>query len=68
MDSRRLRVRVCLLRDPSVCLWCWELVDPQGAAVESSWDHAWTAYGSHEQAHEAGLRRLPEVSCVAPRG
>jgi len=42
-------------------LWCWAIVETRGGAVvEDSWQSAWEAYASPEEARAAGLRRLTE--------
>lgn len=56
----RLTVRVRLLDEP--CLWCWEIVDESGAAVESSWTTAWAAFESREEAEAAGQARCEELT------
>lgn len=49
-------VRVRLLPDPP--LWCWEIVDPNGVVVESSWSRDWSAYRSAGEALREGAGRL----------
>lgn len=56
----RLNVQVRWLPEP--CLWCWEIYDPrEGRLVESSWQTAWVAFATREEAEAAGLRRLAEL-------
>lgn len=53
-------IRTRFLADPSVWLWCWDLVDPEGAVVETSWGSTWAAYHSSAEALRAGSERLAE--------
>ena len=49
-------------------LWCWEIHETASRRfVESSWSSSWMAYGSPEEAREAGSRRLAEVTTRAER-
>jgi hypothetical protein len=60
-QGERLAVTVKLLGDP--CLWCWELVDTEdGTLVESSWATEWTGYASSQEAWQAGILRLAELT------
>jgi hypothetical protein len=67
MRREQLAVEVKLLPDP--CLWCWEIRDAErGHIVESSWEDAWTAYASREDAETEGQRRLVRRTTKAPAG
>lgn len=58
-----LVLQVRLLPEP--CLWCWEIRNGvDGRLVESSWAHAWVAFGSRTQAAAAGARRLARLAAA----
>jgi hypothetical protein len=57
-------LRIRLLPDPP--LWCWELVDRDGHAVDGSWSRDWAAWQSPAEALGAAraslgpaVRKLP---------
>jgi hypothetical protein len=54
--DREFRVEVRLMSEP--CLWRWEIRDPCGEIIDSSWTREWMAYDSAEDALRAGRRRL----------
>lgn len=55
-----LAVEVQLMSEP--CLWQWEIRDPRGEVVESSWNGLWMAYDSSEEAYRAGTQRLSSLT------